>query len=67
MGAGYTAFKEKNEDKDMQPLSETTPRIRPDHMIYFIASDEFTGWKEDYVFTTRHRGTGYYWVSVIYD
>ena len=30
-------------------------------MRYFIASDTFDGWKEDYVFTTRDRGTGYYY------
>ena len=36
-------------------------RERPDDMIYFIASETFAGWKKDYVFSTRHRGTGYYW------
>jgi len=36
-------------------------RERPDDVAYFIKSDTFTGWKNDYIFGTRHRGTGYYW------
>ena len=66
MGSGYTSFKKKrgnNDDantKKQQKMIEQ--RIRPDDQIYFISSSTFTGWKKDYIFTTRDgRGTGYYW------
>ena len=36
-------------------------RERPDGATYFIPSETFTGWKKDYIFSTRHRGAGYYW------
>jgi hypothetical protein len=36
-------------------------KIRPEDKDYFMASPTFRGWKHDYVFTTRDRGTGYYW------
>jgi hypothetical protein len=64
MNSGYTSFKRKHnqaeiEDKKRQKLIEE--RIRPDKVKYYIAAPTFEGWKEDYIFTTRERGTGYFW------
>ena len=72
IGSGYTHFQkkiksnkemEKDKDQAVFQLSKFEPRIRPDHQLYFMALNEFTGWKEDYLFMTRHRGVGYYWVG----
>jgi len=64
MYSGYTTFKRKHdqgeiEEKKRRKLIED--RIRPEKAKYFIAASTFEGWKEDYIFTTRDRGTGYYW------
>jgi hypothetical protein len=57
--SGYTVFKQKgNDDK---PIDWTAKRKRSDHVTYYIAAEQFEGPKFDYVFTTRDRGTGYYW------
>lgn len=62
MNAGYTNFAEKPMDpsqrKETKRIEER--KIRPNQQ-YFIPSVTFTGWKWDYVFTTKEqRGTGYY-------
>ena len=67
LGSGYTSFKRKNDaeeaaERKRRKLIEK--RIRPDKKPYFLASEIFTGWKFDYVFTTRDRGTGYYWDGI---
>jgi len=67
MGSGYTAFKrkggghEKGEIAERKRLKLVKERIMPEGQKYFIKAATFGGWKEDYVFTTRDRGTGYYW------
>lgn len=62
MGSGYTHFKKRGLDEGEEELSEAlTPRIRPDNKTYYYPTETFEGYKEDYIFTTRHRGTGYYW------
>jgi len=64
MGSGYTVFKRKN---DLEEIAERKrrkmieARKRPENQKYFIKAETFGDWKEDYVFTTRDRGTGYYW------
>lgn len=64
LGSGYTTFKRKHDaeeaaEKKRRKLIEK--RIRPEKKPYFHASETFGGWRFDYVFTTRDRGTGYYW------
>ncbi len=71
MGSGYTVFKRKGgnavEQKanavERKRLKLIQERTRPDDAKYFIKTETgtFEGWKEDYIFTTRDRGTGYYW------
>jgi FtsZ-interacting cell division protein YlmF len=64
MGSGYTVFKRKQDKSDLESKKRTKiimEKTRPDNVKYFIPSASFSGWKEDYVFTTRDRGTGYYW------
>mmetsp|Transcript_16200 Transcript_16200/g.30632 ORF Transcript_16200/g.30632 Transcript_16200/m.30632 type:complete len:286 (-) Transcript_16200:2028-2885(-) len=64
MGSGYTLFKRKNTQEDASERKRRKrilERKRPDDQLYFIKSDTFVGWKEDYVFTTRDGNTGYYW------
>lgn len=61
---GYTVFKRKNEAEEAMARKKRTQiekRIRPDEKKYFISAPTFEGFKIDYVFTTRDRGTGYYW------
>mmetsp|Transcript_28277 Transcript_28277/g.43330 ORF Transcript_28277/g.43330 Transcript_28277/m.43330 type:complete len:275 (-) Transcript_28277:609-1433(-) len=66
MGSGYTTFK-RRQDKDEIAARKRRKLIeerrRPDDVKYFFKTDSgtFEGWKEDYVFTTKDRGTGYYW------
>lgn len=64
MGSGYTVFKRKNTQEDAaerKRRKRITERKRPDDKVYFMKSDTFAGWKEDYIFTTRNGNTGYYW------
>lgn len=64
LGSGYTSFKQKNnaeEAAERKRRKLIEKKIRPDKKPYFQASEIFTGWRFDYVFTTRDRGTGYYW------
>jgi hypothetical protein len=64
MGSGYTVFKKKQDKSYLESKKRKKlilEKKRPDNMKYFIPSPSFSGWKEDYVFTTRDRGTGYYW------
>jgi len=64
LGSGYTSFKRKvdpNELAEKKRVKKVMERIRPDNAIYYIPSITFQGWREDYVFTTRERGVGYYW------
>lgn len=61
---GYTVFKRKNEAEEAaarKKRKQIENRIRPDDKKYFIPAETFEGSKFDYVFTTRDRGTGYYW------
>jgi len=61
---GYTVFKRKNEAEEAaarKKRKQIENRVRPDEKKYFISAPTFEGWKFDYVFTTRDRGTGYYW------
>ncbi len=64
MYSGYTTFKRKQdraeiEERKRRKMIES--RTRPEKAKYYIKADTFEGWKEDYVFTTRNRGPGYYW------
>jgi hypothetical protein len=64
MGSGYTVFKRKQDKAHLESKKRNKlilEKKRPDNVKYFIPSPSFSGWKEDYVFTTRDRGTGYYW------
>mmetsp|Transcript_32480 Transcript_32480/g.48082 ORF Transcript_32480/g.48082 Transcript_32480/m.48082 type:complete len:309 (+) Transcript_32480:143-1069(+) len=64
LGSGYTTFKRKNdaeEAKERKRRRNIEKKIRPNDKSYFKASSTFDGWRFDYVFTTRDRGTGYYW------
>lgn len=64
MGSGYTVFKRKNTQEtaaERKRRKRIQERSRPDDKLYFIKSDTFVGWKEDYIFTTRDGSTGYYW------
>mmetsp|Transcript_25608 Transcript_25608/g.56034 ORF Transcript_25608/g.56034 Transcript_25608/m.56034 type:complete len:395 (-) Transcript_25608:39-1223(-) len=64
IGSGYTAFKRRVDQDELAAKKRRkliADRVRPDDMRYFIASDTFDGWKEDYIFTTRDRGSGYYY------
>lgn len=64
VGEGYTTFRRKNtaeEAASRKKRKQIQNRIRPDEKKYYIAATAFEGWKFDYVFTTRDRGTGYYW------
>lgn len=61
---GYTVFKRKNEAEEAaarKKRKQIENKVRPDEKKYFISAETFEGWKFDYVFTTRDRGTGYYW------
>eukprot|EP01082_Thalassiosira_pseudonana_P000748 g1326.t1 g1326 contig10:1866226-1867455(+) len=64
VGAGYTEFSKKDDHEERiakKARQLIIDRVRPDDAIYFIQADTFEGSKFDYVFTTRDRGTGYYW------
>ena len=64
LGEGYTEFKRKNDHEEAAARKKRKmilDRTRPDDAIYFIEAETFEGSKFDYVFTTRDRGTGYYW------
>jgi len=64
LGSGYIAFKRKvdpSEVAEKKRLKKVMERVRPDNATYYIPSATFQGWREDYVFTTRERGVGYYW------
>lgn len=64
VGEGYTNFKTKNGQEEALARKEKKrieKRIRPDSAEYFIVAKTFEGAKFDYVFTTKDRGTGYYW------
>ena len=64
VGSGYTAFKRKVDHEAVASAKRAklvADRVRPDDVRYYIAAETFQGWKEDYVFTTKDRGTGYYW------
>lgn len=64
VGSGYTTFQKKNDAEEAQERKRRKrieQKIRPDKKPYFQASASFDGWRFDYVFTTRDRGTGYYW------
>jgi hypothetical protein len=59
--SGYTNFSQKGQQEGDDKHTATANRTRPDKMTYFLPASAFEGWKFDYVFTTRDRGTGYYW------
>lgn len=64
VGSGYTAFKRKVDHEAVASAKRAkliADRVRPDDARYYIAAETFEGWKEDYVFTTKDRRTGYYW------
>ena len=64
LGSGYTEFKRKSDHEEHAARKRRKmilDRVRPDDAIYFIEAETFEGSKFDYVFTTRDRGTGYYW------
>jgi len=64
MGQGYTSFKRRVDTNEVQRNKQEQlikDRVRPENMRYFVSEETFQGWKEDYIFTTRDRGTGYYW------
>jgi len=64
VGSGYTSFKKKVDKKEIATKKRArlvAERVRPDDKAYFHSSETFDTWREDYVFTTRDRGTGYYW------
>ena len=64
VGAGYTVFKttDDHEERAAQKKRKLIlDRVRPDDATYFMKAETFEGYKEDYVFTTKDRGTGYYW------
>eukprot|EP00551_Chaetoceros_affinis_P004469 CAMPEP_0203673576 /NCGR_PEP_ID=MMETSP0090-20130426/13051_1 /ASSEMBLY_ACC=CAM_ASM_001088 /TAXON_ID=426623 /ORGANISM="Chaetoceros affinis, Strain CCMP159" /LENGTH=370 /DNA_ID=CAMNT_0050539265 /DNA_START=33 /DNA_END=1142 /DNA_ORIENTATION=- len=64
MNSGYTTFKRKQDRAELMERKKRKmieERIRPDDVKYFIPAETFQGWKEDYVFTTKSRGVGYYW------
>ena len=65
MHAGYTTFKAKDtaeQAAERKRRERIEKRIRPDEAAYYVpAENGFVGWKFDYIFTTRDRGTGYYW------
>eukprot|EP00577_Skeletonema_sp_RCC1716_P019400 CAMPEP_0113390026 /NCGR_PEP_ID=MMETSP0013_2-20120614/9947_1 /TAXON_ID=2843 ORGANISM="Skeletonema costatum, Strain 1716" /NCGR_SAMPLE_ID=MMETSP0013_2 /ASSEMBLY_ACC=CAM_ASM_000158 /LENGTH=329 /DNA_ID=CAMNT_0000273155 /DNA_START=158 /DNA_END=1147 /DNA_ORIENTATION=+ /assembly_acc=CAM_ASM_000158 len=62
--AGYTDFRRKNDHEENAAQKKRkliVDRVRPDDMPYFLPAETFEGFKFDYVFTTKSRGTGYYW------
>jgi hypothetical protein len=64
LGSGYTTFKRKNDAEEAgerKRRKQIEKKIRPEKKSYFSSSEGFTGWKFDYIYTTRDRGTGYYW------
>jgi hypothetical protein len=64
LGAGYTEFKRRNDHEEIAAQKKRKlilDRVRPDDMPYFFPAESFQGSKFDYVFTTKSRGTGYYW------
>lgn len=64
MNSGYTTFKRKHDKGEMEERKRRKlieERIKPDKVKYYFPAATFEGWKEDYIFTTRERGTGYYW------
>lgn len=56
----YTNFKKKQHQGN-KTRKAVLARKRPENVPYFLPASTFDGWKFDYVFTTRDRGTGYYW------
>ncbi len=64
VGAGYTTFKRKQDHEEIAAAKRKKlilERVRPDDVPYFLKAETFEGYKFDYIFTTRDRGTGYYW------
>jgi len=64
LGAGYTEFKRRNDHEEIAAQKKRKlilDRVRPDDQPYFFPAETFQGSKFDYVFTTKSRGTGYYW------
>lgn len=64
MGCGYSVFKRKHDLSEIESKKRKKliiERKRPENVSYFLPSATFVGWKEDYVYTTRDSGTGYYW------
>lgn len=62
--SGYTHFRDKSSAEEASKRKAAKiieSRTRPEGEAYFLPSNTFQGWKFDYVFTTRDRGTGYYW------
>ena len=62
--AGYTEFQRKNDHEEIAAQKKRkliVDRVRPDDAPYFFPAETFEGFKFDYVFTTKSRGTGYYW------
>lgn len=60
----YFSFKEKLNPADIHKIKKEDrirKRLRPDTSQYFVKSARFEGKKSDYIFTTKDRGTGYYW------
>lgn len=62
--AGYTEFQRRNDHEEIAAQKKRKlilDRVRPDDKPYFLPAETFEGSKFDYVFTTKSRGTGYYW------
>mmetsp|Transcript_5442 Transcript_5442/g.8068 ORF Transcript_5442/g.8068 Transcript_5442/m.8068 type:complete len:322 (+) Transcript_5442:86-1051(+) len=62
--AGYTEFQRKNDHEEIAAQKKRkliVDRVRPDDAPYFFPAETFEGFKFDCVFTTKSRGTGYYW------
>lgn len=61
MNNGYTKFAEKPSMDNPKERKRIEERRIGANQQYFFPSSTFTGWKWDYVFTTKEkRGTGYY-------
>jgi len=49
-----------DQDQPNQPNQPNQPQNQEDLIEYFVPSETFQGKLDDYVFTTRDEGTGYY-------
>jgi len=63
-GSGYTQFKRKTDQEEVAERKRrrlVLERVRPKDVPFYLSSTSFQTHKHDYVFTTKDRGTGYYW------